>query len=109
MLPRGRGRHCGDEPINSIADDFDLHPRPWYDDPRLRIGTATKAALERLFGWRIERFPREPGHARYGWETVTPPSRYPPGVAELIESMGLDQPGADDDGQWYEWPPSSPE
>ena len=34
--------------INSIADDFDLNSRPWYDDPRLRIGTATKAALGSL-------------------------------------------------------------
>ena len=41
--------------INSLADDFDLWPRPWYDDPRLRTGTATRAALHRLFGWTLER------------------------------------------------------
>ena len=89
--------------LNALADDFDLHRRPCYDDPRLRAGTATKQALERLFGWRIVRAPL-PGARGYWWETVTEPNRYPDGVESLIESMGLSQPGADDDGQWYEWP-----
>jgi len=94
------------ERINAFADDFDLHRRPHYDDPRSRIGTATKKALERLFGWRIVRAP-VPRGAGYWWETVTKPSRYPDGWESLIESMGLSQPGADDDGQWYEWPEDS--
>lgn len=92
--------------LNALADDFDLHPRPYYDDPRLRIGTATKKALDRLFGWRIVRAPL-PGGASYWWVTVAEPSRYPDGCESLIESMGLSQPGADDDGQWYEWPEDS--
>jgi hypothetical protein len=86
------------ERLNALADDFDLHPRPYYDDPRLRIGTATKTALERLFGWRVVRA-HLPGGGGYWWETVTEPSRYPEGCEALIESMGLSQPGADDDGQ----------
>ena len=90
------------ERLNALADDFDLDPRPYYDDPRLRIGTGTKKALERLFGWRIERAPL-PGGGGYWWETVTEPNRYPEGCEPLIESMGLSQPGADDDGQAYEW------
>jgi hypothetical protein len=88
--------------LNALADDFDLWPRPWCDDPRMRRGTASKNALERLFGWLIERAPL-PGGAGYWWVTVREPSRYPEGCGTLIESMGLSQPGADDDGQWFEW------
>ncbi|HEY2584434.1 MAG TPA: hypothetical protein VGI81_01570 [Tepidisphaeraceae bacterium] len=89
--------------LNALADDFDLHPSPYYNDPRMRLGTATKMALQRLFGWRIQRAPL-PGGAGYWWTTVTEPSRYPDGCESLIERMGLSQPGADDDGQWLEWP-----
>jgi hypothetical protein len=91
------------ERLNALADDFDLHPQPWYDDPSARLGTATKKALERLFGWCIER-ELLPGGAIYWWKEITGPTRYPADCESLIESMGLTQPGADDDGQWYEWP-----
>jgi len=90
------------ERLNALADDFDLHPQPWYDNPRMRIGTSTKKALEQLFGWRIERTPL-PGGAGYWWTTVMGPSRYPQGCDSLIERMDLSQPGADDHGQWFEW------
>jgi hypothetical protein len=43
--------------LNSLADDFDLDPGHYYGDPSLRIGVATKEALERLFGWRLIRVP----------------------------------------------------
>ena len=89
--------------INSLTEDFDLHPPPYYDNPRWRIGTSTKPALERLFGWRIERA-KPPGYPCYIWVEIAPPARYPPGLEKLIENMGLSQPGADDDGQPYEWP-----
>jgi hypothetical protein len=89
--------------LNGMADDFDLHPEPWYNDPRMRIGAATKNALERLFGWRIERS-QLPDGMGYWWTTAAEPCRYPSGCESLIESMGLSQPGADDDGQWFEWP-----
>ena len=41
--------------INATFEDFDLKTRPWYDQPRLRVGTATAEALERLFGLRLRR------------------------------------------------------
>ncbi|MCA9178792.1 MAG: hypothetical protein KDB14_30225 [Planctomycetales bacterium] len=88
--------------LNSLAEDFHLHPQPHYDVPGMRIATATRAALERLFGWRIER-ERTPGGTGYWWATVAAPIRYPAGCESLIESMDLAQPGADDDGQWFEW------
>src|SRR3954451_15037204 len=64
--------------INSLANDFDLWPRPWYDNPQARIGTATKAALDRLFGWKIVRVPL-PGSAQnlFWWDDVTQPTRFP--------------------------------
>jgi len=90
--------------INSIADDFDLHPSSYYDDPLCRIGSATKEALERLFGWRLQRvpLPRWDEKAQkydgfwpdsFKWDTVTPATRYPEGLEVLIKSMGFSQPG----------------
>lgn len=101
--------HEGVDPIdatdrlNALAEDFDLCTKPWYNAPRMRIGTATKAALERLFGWRIVRTPVADQNG-YVWATVTAPNRWPDGFESSIASIGLSQPGADDDGQWYEWP-----
>ena len=94
------------ERINALADDFDLHPRPHYGDPRRRLGTGTREALGRLFGWWLRRatVPGQP-HAQpiFWWEEVAPPGRCPPGLEGVIESIGLTQPGADDDGQWYDY------
>ena len=89
--------------LNALAEDFDLHSRPWYDDAKMRIGTATRAALERLFGWRIVRIPLA-NQSGYMWTTAIEPNRWPDGFETAIASIGLSQPGADDDGQWYEWP-----
>jgi hypothetical protein len=96
--------------LNAIAEDFHLIPRPWYNLPQLRVGSATKEALERLFGWRLKRVPlpkydeatKTWGYWQdvYMWEEVSPPERYP--VDGMIQSIGMSQPGADDDGQWYE-------
>ena len=91
------------ERINSLANDFDLLRKPWYDDPRLRTGVGTRDALERMFGWRLRRFPLPGSELVFRWDEVTGPTRYPPGLEELIESIGLSQPGDDDDGQWFEF------
>jgi len=89
--------------INSLANDFDLWREPYYDHPRLRAGTGTRDALERMFGWRLRRSPLPGSKSVFWWEEVARPSRYPPGLEELIESIGLSQPGDDDDGQWFEF------
>jgi len=96
--------------LNSLADDFHLTPQPWYNEPRLRVGSAAREALERLFGWRLKRVPLPKYDERtktwgqwpniYYWEEVVPVQRYP--VEGVIKSIGMSQPGADDDGQWYE-------
>jgi hypothetical protein len=98
--------------INSVADDFDLHSGDWYGDPRLRVGSATKEALKRLFGWEfirvnLERYQAETGTWGtspdfYRWEALNEPElqRFP--VPGLITSIGWSQPGSDDDGQWYD-------
>jgi hypothetical protein len=98
--------------VNALGDDIDLHLKPWYDDPALRIGTATKEALERLFGWRLVRVPLERYDEATGawgtwpdtyyWTELNEPQAFPESVAALIASIGSTQPGADDDGQWYE-------
>lgn len=100
--------------INALADDFDLHPGDWYDNPLLRLGTATAEAKERLFGWRIVRVPLERFDEATGewgvwenyfrWDDGAGPQRYPDGWAEMIADVGTTQPGADDQGQ--PWPPA---
>lgn len=88
--------------LNGLADDFHLTPKPWYGRPELRVGFATKEALERLFGWRFKRVPIA-GHSEfYCWAEVSPVQRYP--VPGVIRSIGVSQPGSNDDGQWHEQP-----
>jgi hypothetical protein len=72
--------------INTAAEDFDVHATPLYDDPRLRMATASKYALERLFGWRIKRELVPNGQVCW-WVTVIPPVRYPAGWEVWIENM----------------------
>lgn len=98
--------------LNRLADDFDLYTKPWYDNPRLRTGLATKEALERLFRWRLkrvnlERFNEQTGNWDhwpdvYRWEEVSKPDLEHAGLSNTIEEIGISQPGAGDDGQWYE-------
>lgn len=100
------------EQVNALADDFDLHEGDWYGIPGCRLGTATAEALERLFGWRhvrvpLDRYDEETGTwgtwpDRFRWQEVNEPQldRFP--LAGVIRSIGSTQPGADDDGQWYE-------
>jgi len=97
--------------FNALGDDLDLYDRPWYDDPGLRVGSATKEALERLFAWRLRRVPLQrydeaggvwstwPGG--YRWEELNQPS-LPLELVDIVESVELTQPGADDQGQYYE-------
>jgi hypothetical protein len=98
--------------VNALGDDIDLHPQPWYNDPALRLGTATKEALERLFAWQLIRTPLERYDESTGkwdtwpdtyyWKEVSEPKTFPASVTALIANIGCTQPGADDDGQWYE-------
>jgi hypothetical protein len=100
------------ERINAHCEDFDLYPWPWYDQPRVRVGSATRAALERLFGMRLKRVRLERydegtgtwGHWPNGWwwEQVSDPDLRCSEVADLIENIGLSQPGQGDYGQPWE-------
>jgi hypothetical protein len=89
--------------LNQLAADLFVHEIPWYDVPNLRIAVATKAALEREFGWVIRRVPHPSGG--YWWESTNKPLRYPKGLDGCIADMGLSQPGANDDGQPYDAAP----
>lgn len=98
--------------VNALAGDLDLNRVDWYNNPLLRIGSATADALERLFGWRLARVPLERHDEASGtwgtwenafrWAEIGPPQRYPDGIGELIDSIGITQPGSDDQGQ--PWP-----
>ena len=98
--------------INAECEDFNLHPRPWYDQPRQRVGSATRGALERLFGVRLKRVRLERydeaagtwGHwpNAWRWEQVGGPEPGRSEIGELVESVGLSQPGQGDEGQPWE-------
>jgi len=88
--------------INATFDDLDFHRSPYYD-PQWRLGTASKAALERIFAWRVSRFPKERGvGVVHGWITDKVPDLNHSGLQHLIQSIDMTQPGADDNGQWWE-------
>jgi hypothetical protein len=98
--------------INAECEDFDLYPRPWYDQPQLRVGSATLAALGRLFGLQLKRVRLERyeeatgtwGHwpNAWRWEQVGGPDLDCSALGNLVESVGLSQPGQGDDGQPWE-------
>lgn len=98
--------------LNAACEDFDLHPRPWYDIPQNRVGSATRGALERLFGLRLVRVRLERydeatgtwGHwpDAWRWEQVGGPDLGCSEWGGLVESVGLSQPGQGDDGQPWE-------
>src|SRR3954470_11130987 len=73
--------------LNALADDFHLTPRPWYDDPQLRVGSATKEALERLFGWRLKRVPLAGQRDLYCWGETSAAQRNP--VEGVIQSIAM--------------------
>ncbi|WP_331054419.1 hypothetical protein [Longimicrobium sp.] len=95
--------------INALADDFDLDRGDGHGDPALRMGTATREALDRLLGWRLVRVPLERYDEAGGvwttwpdafrWQETNDPrlDRFP--LAGLIESIEITQPGAYDAGQ----------
>ena len=95
--------------INAECEDFDLHPRPWYDQPQQRVGAATRGALERLFGVRLvrvrlERYDKAAGTLghwpnAWRWEQVGGPEPGRSEIGTLVETVGLSQPGQGDDGQ----------
>lgn len=98
--------------FNELGDDINLASGAWYDDPLLRVGSTTKEALVRLFGWYLTRVPLERYDAEtdtwghwpdvYRWEVIGTPAFYPESVRDLVASISVTQPGQDDNGQWYE-------
>jgi hypothetical protein len=97
--------------VNSLGPDIELSPGHWYGDPRLRIGAVTAEGALRLFGARFTRVPLEPWnsqtrsyegvHSDYFRWSATEIVQWPPEVAPYLKGIGVSQPGADDDGQWY--------
>ena len=88
--------------MNSLAEDIFVYETPWYNKFELRIAVARKPALKRLFGWEIIRVQSQ-DYELYLGETKTEANKFPAGLENAIENMGLSQPGADDEGQPYHW------
>lgn len=100
------------ERINAECEDLELHPLPWYDIPQNRVGSATRGALERLFGLklirvRLERYDETTGTwghwpNAWRWAQVGDPDFGRSDLGALVESASLSQPGLHDDGQPWE-------
>jgi hypothetical protein len=95
----------GVDRLNLLADDFVVTVAPYYADYS-RMATGTRGALERLFGWRLirERLPgTDSSQQIYWWKELNRPTHYPAGFDGIISNIGLSQPGADDDCQWFDY------
>jgi hypothetical protein len=97
--------------VNSLGPDIELDLGHWYGSPRLRIGQVTAEGALRLFDARFTRIPLErwnpqscayegvwSGHFRWSSTKIT---RWPSEVGPYVQSIGITQPGANDDGQSY--------
>ncbi|WP_278471335.1 hypothetical protein [Gimesia maris] len=100
--------------MNELADDLEISPSHYNepDDPENHSlwGTATREALAREFGWILQRVKFRAGNLEpnqnegtfenyFLWEEIAPVQYYPESIRGKIESIGMDQPGSDDDGQ----------
>lgn len=96
--------------VNSLGPDIELSKGHWYNIPRLRVGAMTAEAAFRLFSARFRRVPLErwdPQTRSYDgvhsdtfiWDTTTHITDWPDELH--IKSIGISQPGADDNGQPY--------
>src|SRR6185295_18117095 len=86
--------------MNSLGPDFELHVGHWYGSPQLRIGAVTAEGALRLFNARFHRLAMECPNSGFRWSS-TKIIRWPDEVVPYVESIGITQPGADDDGQHY--------
>lgn len=95
--------------VNRLGPDIDLDSRHWYDDPRSRTGQVTAEGALRLFGTRVTRVHLErwnPEARKYDgvhdnvfrWDSVEI-TQWPCELTAYVESIGITQPGANDDGQ----------
>ncbi len=96
---------------NSLGPDLELRKFHWYGDPALRTGEVTAEGAFRLFGVKIRRVPLakwDPTQNKHDgvhenffrWDGVQITS-WPDELIPLVKSIGMTQPGADDDGQGY--------
>lgn len=85
--------------MNSLGPDLALHTIHWYGSAKLRIGSVTAEGALRLFNARFRRIPL-PTSDLFCWSS-TQISQWPEEVAAFVQSIGITQPGADDEGQPY--------
>jgi hypothetical protein len=97
--------------VNSLGSDIELHSGHWYGNPRLRIGAVTAEGALRLFCARFSRVPLERWNPQirsydgvhddyFRWDS-TQITQWPRELSAYVESIGVSQPGANDDGQSY--------
>jgi hypothetical protein len=99
------------ERANALGPDLELDRRDWHGEPRFRIGQVTAEGMLRLFRVRIRRVPLEKWdeqanayvgvHERlFRWDQHKI-VQWPQELRPFLESVGITQPGADDNGQAY--------
>ena len=97
--------------LNDLAPDISAEILPAYLQPSyssvyydIRLN-ATKEALQREFGWEIDRikiYDTQEDNGQYpdayAWEEKNAPEFYPESLERKIKKMGLTQPGESDNG-----------
>jgi hypothetical protein len=97
--------------VNALGPDIELDLRHWYGSPRLRIGQVTAEGALRLFAARVVRVPLERWNPesrqhegvwsdQFRW-SATKIAHWPDEIAPYVQSIGITQPGTNDDGQAY--------
>jgi hypothetical protein len=87
--------------VNSLGQDIELYAGHWYGSHQLRIGQVTAEGALRLFIVCFRRVPLERSNSQsFRWSS-TEIVRWPASIAPYVESIGITQPGANDDGQPY--------
>jgi hypothetical protein len=97
--------------VNALGSDIELDLRHWYDNPRWRIGQVTTEGALRLFAALVVRVPLDrwnPESRRHegGWSdqfrwSSTKIVQWPDEIVPYVQSIGITQPGANDNGQAY--------
>lgn len=90
--------------LNSLSDEFETDSGGNYGDPSWSKALATKAGAMAVLGLELRRIPvgEVAGQTKYAWNEVNPKREIPEPASRFVESVGLSQPGSNDNGAWCE-------
>lgn len=101
-LPDGFDAETVVDELNELGDDFEASL--WIyckmtGEKNFLCFDSTPEALERIFGWQIERVSFVEG--LYVWQEMNEPTKFPKCLEGKVIDIGLLQPGTNDNGKPY--------